>query len=212
MLLPAIASLAIFLYGKFDPSMVPDTYQVQYQLKHLLYFTLLFLATIASLLLLLQEKIGRHQAFLALGVIMAVDICIFAYNYNPSFDLEKRFPLTPGIKFLQDNTTRENILFVGLTLPPDIATYYKIHDLRCYDAMNKRDFTRDFQAAFQPEGTWQLINYLPDVADVTEKSSKYRFDIKYLAIGANKKIVPVARRKYNRSIVYDGPDFIIVKV
>ena len=73
--------------------------------------------------------------------------------------------------------------------------------------MNKRDFTRDFQAAFQPEGTWQLINYLPDVADVTEKSSKYRFDIKYLAIGANKKIVPVARRKYNRSIRSRRPRF-----
>lgn len=185
---------------------------LHYSLEVILLSLFLFLAFAVVMLLCLMGKITSRQTILALLVIFAADIFLYAYDFNPSYDLNERFPVTPGIDYLQENTDDEAVLFLGMTLPPNISTLYQIHDLRSYDAMGNREFTEKFYEAYSPQGSWELINYIPSPEAVALNNLKYDFNVKYVAVGSDSELVEGFLTEYSDSIVYQGPDLIVARV
>jgi hypothetical protein len=185
---------------------------VSYSLTYLGSFLILFSAALTLILLFLQEKISKKHFLMGLFVVVAIDIFLYAYEYNPTLDLNSRFPVTPGIEYLQENTDEEKILFVGFTMPPNIPTAYKLYDLRNYDAMQVKEHKKNFQEAFQPNGSWETIDYLPSIEGVKESNEKYGFDVKYIAVGRASELGDRASEHYGERVVYEGEDFIIVLV
>ena len=145
-------------------------------------------------------------------LIIILDVFVYGFNYNPTYNLENGYPITPGIQFLQKNTDTEKVLFIGLTLPPNLATYYRIHDLRNYDAMQNREFTNQFHAAFSTNGSWELINYLPSMEAIKAANSQYKFNIRYIAIGTNSDLMENFITCYSQNIVYKGNDLIVADI
>ncbi|WKZ30855.1 MAG: hypothetical protein QY318_03330 [Candidatus Dojkabacteria bacterium] len=185
---------------------------VNYSMKQILISAILLISFLLVILLYSGGKLSRWHATAIIFIIFAIDIVSYAYNYNPSYDLNSRFPVTPGIQFLQENTTEERVLFIDTTLPPNIATQYKIHDLRSYDAMGEKQFTERFYEAYSPQGPWELIQYLPDMEVVASNNEKYDFNVKYIAIGTGSEMAEQFQEKYNHRIVFRGSDMLVALV
>jgi hypothetical protein len=74
-------------------------------------------------------------------VIVAIDLVFFARGYNPAVVSSRILPDTPSLRWLRDHAidatsgTPVRVRPIGATLPPNVATYFGLCDVRGYDPM-----------------------------------------------------------------------------
>ena len=167
----------------------------------------------ALTLAMLHRKLAPTYFVLGLTTCLMIEICSYGLNFNPSFDFRERFPVTPGIAFLQKNAGEANTLFLDGTLPPDLPTVYHIHDLRIYDAMeNHAHHELMFKLFNIHEGHSQKICTVPSPLFLVQCNQQYALNIRYVVIGRPSAMSGEFRNKYKNSMVYEGPDFLIARV
>lgn len=107
------------------------------------------LAVAAAVLALLSRRAGAASPLAALACvgIAAWDLLGWGIGYNPASPPEAVYPVTPGIRWLQENARGALIAPinrnwslgshppVAAVLPPNALTVYGLHDLAGYDSL-----------------------------------------------------------------------------
>jgi len=70
----------------------------------------------------------------------AFDLLWFGMGYNPAIPLERYYPQTPAIEFLQKESSLSRILGAGSTLEPNTAAVYGLDDVRGSDFITVRRY------------------------------------------------------------------------
>jgi len=95
---------------------------------------LLLLVAFAAVALLLPRFAGPTALAVSLVVLIAFDLAHFARGYNPMAPAEHAFPATPAaVRFLRERAGTGRMVGVGITLPPDTSTVYRVRDVRGND-------------------------------------------------------------------------------
>lgn len=120
------------------------------------------LLLIALALLLALPRLSGERARLAAGLVVGVtvvDLLAWGLGYNPSSPPEAVYPVTPGVRWLQQNGGTALIAPInrgwslGATppeaavLPPNALTVYGLHDLSGYDSLFPGQAKRRVRAA-----------------------------------------------------------------
>ena len=83
------------------------------------------------------------MGFMFIGIAI-VDLFRFGWKFTPFSPKEYLYPITPAIKFLQDNM-RENDRYMTLDrriLPPNANIIYKLKSIEGYDPIYSKDYAR----------------------------------------------------------------------
>jgi hypothetical protein len=63
-------------------------------------------------------------------LILVLDMLAFAYSYVPQISPASNYPLTPAIRFLQEDKSIHRVIGLGMTALPNTFTFYGIADAR----------------------------------------------------------------------------------
>ena len=86
----------------------------------------------------------------ALLILIALDLGMWGYGYNPAAKPERVYPVTPGIAWLQQNAPNARIAVINrdwtlgrtaprfAALPPNALTVYRLHDIGGYDSLFRK--------------------------------------------------------------------------
>lgn len=128
-----------------------------YGLRQLLHFVV-FLAPWAVVLFLWRMRAALRTA-VAAGLIglVAVDVYLTYFGYNPFIRPEQIYPSTPAIEFLQAQEAPVRVLPLDKQLGPNSATIYGLGDPRIFDALRSIS-CEEFLTRLGAEGTWHIID------------------------------------------------------
>jgi hypothetical protein len=140
----------------------------------------ILLAGALIVVLLLRNRIGPLALTAAVLVLAAVDYGHFARRYNPMPPASVAFPKPPeSVRYLQENVGHARIAGLGVTLPPDTSTIYRLRDIRGNDPPGPdKVFMRLFRLINpqQSAGDWLAIPVLTSKG----RSLLDLFDVRYL--------------------------------
>jgi hypothetical protein len=157
-------------------------------------------------------RIGAAAMVAIVALLVGSEAMSYAMNYNPAFDLDRRYPVTPGIRFLQSHAGANWTLFLGDVLFPDMPTIYGIRDLRSYDAMERQSFREVLVRRLHIDPTLDQVNWVPDSMSIHAVEEELHLQIAYVAVHAPGKLAEGARSEYRGELQYQGPDFVIYSV
>jgi len=113
--------------------------------------------------LILVLFVSRRKAGVLVAAVLSLavlDAAHVARGYNPMAPSEHAFPeAPPGVEFLQQNAGTERLAGVGITIPPDTSTVYRLRDVRGNDPpMPTLRFLRLFRLVNPTQGAdWLAI-------------------------------------------------------
>jgi hypothetical protein len=114
-----------------------------------------------AIVVLLGRRLGAGTVAVAVIALAALDLGHFARGYNPMTPEAVASPKVPGaVRFLQEHQKDARIAGLGVALPPDTSTVYRLRDLRGNDPPGPdKDFMRIFRLInpTQPLGDWLAI-------------------------------------------------------
>jgi hypothetical protein len=188
-----------------------DASPIQQLVSQLAIFGVVLAAALFSYALFLRRVLPRAGLIVILAMAMGAEAMNYAKDYNPAYDLNQRYPVTPGLAFLQHqpNSATDWVLFLEGTFPPDLATVYGIHDLRAYDGMEARNFKATLQALFGIETSRENIRFVPDLSFISSAERDLKLHIGFVALPAHGKLTAQAREKFAGLPVFEGPDLIV---
>jgi hypothetical protein len=96
-----------------------------------------FLGLVALLLVVGYRK--RWMPPAVAGLIVA-ELLLAHLPANPPMPKRLAFPVTPAIRFLQENTRRTRMAALGRAFPPNLASAYGLSDARVYNPMAPRAY------------------------------------------------------------------------
>ena len=85
---------------------------------------------------------GYRRRWMPPGVagLIAAELLLAHLPANPPMPKRLAYPVTPAIRFLQENTRRTRIAALGRALPPNLASVYGLSDARVYNPMAPRAY------------------------------------------------------------------------
>ena len=179
----------------------------------LAFFSFVLAAALAGALGVLRRNWGVTPALIGLALLLFMEASCMGLNYNPSFDLRNRYPVTPGIALLQQHAAEGSILFLGGTLPPDIPTMYgPSRSPRLRRAWRFIPHHQRMSELFHIQGQQQNIDYIPTMASLQNCNARYPWNIHYVAVGAPSPLAADFLREYGAAVIYQGPDLFIARV
>lgn len=90
--------------------------------------------------LLLVVGAGRRWMPPAMAGLIAAELLLAHLPANPPMPKRLACPVTPSIRFLQDNTRRTRMAALGRAFPPNLASAYGLSDARVYNPMAPRAY------------------------------------------------------------------------
>ena len=162
--------------------------------------------------LFLKRKINATAVVCALAILLGSEAMSYAMDYNPAYDLNQRYPVTPGIAFLQAHAGPDWTLFLEGTFAPDMPTIYGIRDLRSYDAMEMQWFREIMVRHFHIYREDSRIDLVPEWPVIKDAERELHLRIGYVALPAKGKLIDDARNTYRGSLKFEGPDLIVFAV
>jgi hypothetical protein len=161
----------------------------------------ILLAGALVLLLFLRNRLGPLTVTIAVLLLAAVDYGHFARRYNPMPPASVAFPRPPeSVRFLQEHVGHARIAGLGVTLPPDTSTIYRLPDIRGNDPPGPdKEFMRVFRLINpqQSASDWLAIPVITSKG----RSLLNLFDVRYLVTPPN-----TAPDQPGFSAVYRGAD------
>jgi len=118
---------------------------------------LVFLVPCLAAALVPKLKAGLRAA--ACGVVIALvaaDLYLVHFAYNPFIKPEQIYPSTRAIEFMQAQNPPVRVLPLDAEIGPNVLALYGLQDPRIYDAVVYGPYAR-FLKRLQGEGPWNLV-------------------------------------------------------
>lgn len=125
---------------------------------YLLSYVPLMALNFAVLCVVLYAARGRALALWLFGLIL-VELGLHGMTYEPLTQPRFYYPTTPTISFLKENIGDQRFVSLGNAgfFPPNVATYYQLHDIRYYDGALLKDYTDALNAHASAPGNWMIV-------------------------------------------------------
>lgn len=95
---------------------------------------------LALTLLLLMAARGRRWMPPAVAGLVAAELLLLHLPANPPMPQRLALPVSPAIRFLQDNLKRTRMAALGRDFPPNIPSLYGLSDARIFNPMAPRAY------------------------------------------------------------------------
>lgn len=121
-----------------------------------LHFALCLVPWFAVLFLSRLPEKGRAGLALALTAVLAADLYLAHFGYNPFIHPDHIYPRTAAVEFLQDEKAPVRILPIDTHIGPNIPAVYRLQDSRLYDAQVYRPYHR-FMTRLGSHSGWHIV-------------------------------------------------------
>jgi len=174
------------------------------QLAHFLaflvpWFALVFLPKLRTLL--------RQAVCTLLVVLLAADLYLIYFGYNPFIKPGQLYPETPALRYLQAEPSATRVLPIDVEVGPNVLTLYGLQDPRVFDAVSYAPYAAfltnmgcfsDWNIVRQPKLRWCSIagiRYLfahPEWVPEESKGVELVYEDDVAKIYANREALPCA--------------------
>lgn len=118
-----------------NPTAMPDRV---FLIRQILLFVLP--VAVFSVIVILPRELGVRWRQVVLVVVLAVELLVLGFGFNPAIPRQDYYPHTPGTRFIVENQGSERVLALAGILQPNTASALGIRDARGVDFASIRRF------------------------------------------------------------------------
>jgi len=189
---PAVATFGVLSSGLIGSVLLDLTHRdsgyLAFAENDLRLFAGLFLSSLAAIWLLLRKTVPASLSGPLLFAIVALDLLVVNFGYNPAASVGEVYPVTPSIAWLTAKSGEDRIMPVNSSwsitdppnavLPPNAATVFGLYDLQGYDSLQTRSYKEfanalDGQDSSPPENGNMLFANGIGTTEAREADAKY---------------------------------------